>query len=155
MPKLDEVKEKVRQDTMRAKAADLSKQRATELAGGLKSAANRRRQGAGSRSEDTDLITRGAAFPTSARTPKWRAAFSLPVGGERPDLHVRGTVIIRVVQRRGHAGAAEVRQRGVPPSWSTSAAATSSTRKMGKAKERMKVEINAEVVTRVTSALRL
>jgi peptidyl-prolyl cis-trans isomerase D len=160
VPKLDEVKEKVRQDTTRAKAADLSKQRATELAGGLKSAANfaAAAKAQGLEAKDTDLITRGAAIPDVGTNPEVdKAAFSLPVGGvSGPISTSEGTVIIRVVQRD------EVTPAQLKSGSEAFRAELVNERRgnffnayMGKAKERMKVEINAEVVTRVTSALRL
>jgi peptidyl-prolyl cis-trans isomerase D len=160
VPKLDEVKEKVRQDTMRAKAADLSKQRATELAGGLKSAANfaAAAKAQGLEAKDTDLITRGAAIPDVGTNPEVdKAAFSLPVGGvSGPISTSEGTVIIRVVQRdevtpaQLKSGSEAFRAELVNERRSNFFNAY-----MGKAKERMKVVINAEVVTRVTSTLRL
>jgi len=160
VPKLDEVKEKVRQDAMRAKAAELSKQRATELAGGLKSAANfaAAAKAQGLEAKDTDLITRGSAIPDVGTNPEVdKAAFSLPVGGVSGPISTSdGTVIIRVVQRD------EVTPAQVKSGSEAFRAELLNERRsnffnayMGKAKERMKVEINAEVITRVTSALRL
>ncbi len=67
-----------RQDAIRAKAAELSKQRANELAADLKSAANfaARGQGAGAR---------GQGRPTSSR-----AARSIPDVGTNPDVDKAG-----------------------------------------------------------------
>ena len=160
VPKLDEVKEKVRQDALRAKAAELSKQRATELAGGLKSAANfaAAAKAQGLEAKDTDLITRGAAIPDVGTNPEVdKAAFSLPVGGvSGPISTSEGTVIIRVVQRD------EVTSAQLKSGSEAFRAELVNERRsnffnayMNKAKEHMKVQINAEVVTRVTSALRL
>jgi peptidyl-prolyl cis-trans isomerase D len=160
VPKLDEVKEKVRVDAIRAKAAELSKQRATELAGGLKSAPNfaAAAKAQGLESKDTDLITRGSAIPDVGTNPEVdKAAFSLPVGGvSGPIATSEGTVIIRVVQRD------EVTPAQVKSGSETFRAELLNERRsnffnayMNKAKERMKVEINPEVVSRVTSSLRL
>jgi peptidyl-prolyl cis-trans isomerase D len=160
VPKLDEVKEKVRQDATRAKAAELSKQRATELAGGLKSAANfaAAAKAQGLEAKDTDLITRGSAIPDVGTNPEVdKAAFSLPVGGvSGPISTTDGTVIIRVVQRD------EVTPAQLKSGSETFRAELLNERRsnffnayMNKAKEKMKVVIHAEVITRVTSALRL
>ena len=160
VPKLDEVKEKVRQDAMRAKAAELSKQRATELAGGLKSAANfaAAAKAQGLEAKDTDLITRGSAIPDVGTNPEVdKAAFSLPVGGVSGPISTSdGTVIIRVVQRD------EVTPAQLKSGSETFRAELLNERRsnffnayMNKAKEKMKVVINAEVITRVTSTLRL
>jgi len=160
VPMLDKMKEHVRQDAIRAKASELSKQRATELAGGLKSAANfaAAAKAQGLEAKDTDLITRGAAIPDVGTNPEVdKAAFSLPVGGvSGPISTSEGTVIIRVVQRD------EVTPAQLKTGSEAFRAELVNERRsnffnayMGKAKERMKVVINAEVVTRVTSTLRL
>jgi len=160
VPKLEEVKEKVRQDAVRAKAAELSKQRAAELAGGLKSASNfaAAAKAQGLDTKDTDLITRGSAIPEVGTNPEVdKAAFSLPVGGvSGPIATADGTVIIKVLQRD------EVSPEQVKTGSEAFRAELLNERRtqffnayMNKAKERMKVEIKPEVVTRVTSALRL
>ena len=160
VPMLEEVKERVRQDAIRAKAAELSKQRATEVAAGLNAAANftAAAKAQGLEAKDTDLITRGAAIPdvgTNAEVDK--AAFSLPVGGvSGPISTPDGTVIIKVVQRD------VITPEQVKTGSEAFRAELLNERRtqffnayMSKAKERMKVEINPEVVSRVTSALRL
>jgi peptidyl-prolyl cis-trans isomerase D len=160
VPKLDEVKEKVRQDAIRAKAAELSKARANELAAGLKSAANfaAAAKAQGLEAKDTELITRGAAIPDVGSNPEVdKAAFSLPVGSvSAPIATADGTVIIKVVQRD------EITPAQVKAGSEAFRAELLNERRtqffnayMNKAKERMKVEIKPEVVTRVTSALRL
>jgi peptidyl-prolyl cis-trans isomerase D len=160
VPKLEEVKEKVRQDAVRAKAAELSKQRAAELAGGLKSASNfaAAAKAQGLDTKDTDLITRGSAIPEVGTNPEVdKAAFSLPVGGvSGPIATADGTVIIKVLQRD------EVSPEQVKTGSEAFRAELLNERRsnffnsyMGKAKERMKVEIKPEVVSRVTSSLRL
>jgi peptidyl-prolyl cis-trans isomerase D len=160
VPMLDEVKERVRQDAIRAKAAELSKQRATELAAGLKSAANfaAAAKAQGLEAKDTDLIARGAAIPdVGANAEVDKAAFSLPVGSvSGPIATSDGTVIVKVVQRDvitaeqlksgGEAFRAQLLNERRTQFFNSY---------MSKAKARMKVEINPEVVTRVTTALRL
>jgi peptidyl-prolyl cis-trans isomerase D len=160
VPALDEVKERVRQDAIRAKAAELSKQRATELAGALKTASNlaAAAKAQGLEAKETDLITRGAAIPDVGASPEIdKAAFSLPVGGvSGPIATAEGTVIVKVLQRD------EVTPDQVKSAGETFRAELLNERRnqffaayMGKAKERMKVEIKPEVVTRVTTSLRL
>jgi peptidyl-prolyl cis-trans isomerase D len=160
VPKLDEVKDKVRQDAIRAKAAELSKQRANELAAGFKSAPNfaAAAKAQGLEAKDTDLIARGAAIPDVGTNPEVdKAAFSLPVGGvSAPISTPEGTVIVKVVQRD------EITPAQVKTGSEAFRAELLNERRtqffnayMGKARERMKVEINPEVVSRVTSALRL
>jgi parvulin-like peptidyl-prolyl isomerase len=160
VPMLEEVKERVRQDAIRARAAELSKQRATELSAGLKSAANfaAAAKAQGLEAKDTDLVTRGAALPdVGANADVDKAAFSLPVGGvSDPIATSNGTVIVKVTQRdvitpeQVKAGSEAFRAELL-----NERRTQFFTAYMSKAKERMKVEINPEVVSRVTSALRL
>ena len=160
VPKLDEVKDKVRQDAIRAKAAELSKQRANELAAGLKSAPNfaAAAKAQGLEAKDTDLITRGAAIPDVGTNPEVdKAAFSLPVGGvSGPIATSDGTVIVKVLQRE------EVTPDQVKSGSEAFRAELLNERRsnffnayMSKAKERIKVEIKPDVISRVTSSLRL
>jgi peptidyl-prolyl cis-trans isomerase D len=160
VPMLEEVKERVRQDAIRTKATELSKQRATELSAGLKSAANftAAAKAQGLEAKETDLVTRGSALPdVGANADVDKAAFSLPVGGvSDPIATSNGTVIVKVTQRdvitpeQVKLGSETFRAELLNERRSQFFAAY-----MGKAKERMKVEINSEVITRVTSSLRL
>jgi peptidyl-prolyl cis-trans isomerase D len=70
MPALDEVKDRVREDLIRARAVDLSRQRAGEIAAGLKGAANfaAAAKAAGFDAKDSQLVTRGAATRSARRT---------------------------------------------------------------------------------------
>jgi len=160
VPKIEEVQDRVRQDAIRAKAAELSKQRATELAAGLKSAANfaAAAKAQGLEAKDTELIMRGAAIPDVGTNPEVdKAAFSLPVGGvSAPIATSDGTVIVRVVQRD------EVTPAQIKSGSEAFRAELLNERRtqffnayMSKARERMKVEVKPDVVSRVTSSLRL
>jgi peptidyl-prolyl cis-trans isomerase D len=160
VPKLEEVKEKVRQDAIRAKASELSRARATEVAAALKSAANftAAAKAQGLEAKDTDLITRGAALPDVGASPDVdKAAFSLPVGGVSGPIATQdGTVIVKVVQRD------VITPEQVKSGSETFRAELLNERRnqffnayMGKAKERMNVEINTDVISRVTSTFRL
>jgi peptidyl-prolyl cis-trans isomerase D len=160
VPKIEEVQDRVRQDAIRAKAAELSKQRATELAAGLKSAANfvAAAKAQGLEAKDTELIMRGAAIPEVGSSPEVdKAAFSLPVGGvSAPIATSDGTVIVKVVQRD------VVTPEQIKSGSEAFRAELLNERRtqffnayMSKARERMKVEINPDVVSRVTSSLRM
>jgi hypothetical protein len=102
-PKLDEVATKVRDDLTREKAEELSRTRATSLAGELKSGkdfagAVKR---AGLEVKTSDLVTRGTALPDVGISDDVEsAAFSLPIGGVSDPISTpTGTAIIRVVER--------------------------------------------------------
>src|SRR5258706_5871933 len=100
---LTEVKDRVRDDVIKVRAAELSKQKAGEIANTLRSAkdfaAAAKTQGL--EAKDTQLIARGSPLPdigVSAEVDK--AAFALPVGGvSNPITTTAGTVIARVAQR--------------------------------------------------------
>jgi peptidyl-prolyl cis-trans isomerase D len=160
VPMLEEVKERVRQDAIQARATELSKQRATELSAGLKSAANfsAAAKAQGLEAKDTELITRGAALPdVGANADVDKAAFSLPVGGvSDPIATSNGTVIVKVTQRdvvtaeQVKAGSEVFRAELLNERRGQFFSAY-----MSKAKARVKVEINPEVVSRITTALQL
>ena len=93
VPTLDQVKDRVREDVIRTRATELSRQRASQIAAALRSAGDfaAAAKAQGFEAKDTQLIARGAPLPdvgVSAAVDK--VAFSLPVGGgERADHHER------------------------------------------------------------------
>jgi peptidyl-prolyl cis-trans isomerase D len=104
MPKLDEVKDRVRDAVLRQKALDISKQRAMELAAKVKGAADfeRAAKAAGVEVKTTELITRDAPVPDLGIAPEvMDAAFALPVGGvSAPITTEGGTALIKVVEKQ-------------------------------------------------------
>ncbi len=102
-PMLDEVKDRVREDLIRTRAIEMSKQRAGEIAAALKGALNfaAAAKAQGFDAKDSTLAARGSAWPdVGASADLDRAAFALPVGGvsgaiSTPD----GAVILRVAER--------------------------------------------------------
>ncbi len=103
VPKLDEVKDKVREDAIRARATELSRQRASEISAALRAskdfAAAAKAQGL--EAKDTDLVARAAALPDIGVSPEVdKVAFTLPVGGVSDSIVTgNGTVIVRVAER--------------------------------------------------------
>jgi peptidyl-prolyl cis-trans isomerase D len=103
VPELDEVNSRVREDLIRRRATELSRERASAIAASLKSAkdfaAAAKAQNVEAR--DTELLPRGSALPDVGASPDVdRAAFNLDVGAvsdpiETPD----GTVVVKVVER--------------------------------------------------------
>jgi peptidyl-prolyl cis-trans isomerase D len=104
LPKLDEVKERVRDEVVKQKAKDLSRQRATEIAAKLKSAPDfeKAAKAAGLEAKTTDLIARDAPLPelgTSATVGD--VAFALPVGAiSDPITTDTGTAILKVLDKK-------------------------------------------------------
>jgi peptidyl-prolyl cis-trans isomerase D len=154
VPKLDEVKDKVREDAIRARATELSRQRAAEIAAALRQskdfAAAAKAQGL--EAKDTELIARAAALPDVGVSPEVdKAVFSLPVGSvSDPIVTGNGTVIVRVAERD------EVTDDEYKAAHDAFRAELMSERQgrffsawMTKAKQRMTIEINDDVLRRV------
>jgi peptidyl-prolyl cis-trans isomerase D len=157
VPKLEEVKDKVREDAIRARATELSRQRATEIAAKLRTAKNfaAAAKAEGLEAKDTDLIARESAIPDIGASPEVdKAAFALPVGGvSEPIVTGSGTVIVRVAERD------DVTPEEVTSGKDAFRAQLLSERRgrffsayMTKAKEKMEIEINDEVLKRVVGA---
>ena len=105
MPKLDEVKDKVRDEVIKQKARDLSKQKAAELAAKLKSAPDfeKAAKAAGVEAKTTELIARDAPIPDLGVAPAVDdAAFKLPVGA----------VSDPIADRQRHRGRQGAREEG-------------------------------------------
>src|SRR5258706_9549335 len=154
VPKLDEVKDRVREDVIKVRAAELSKQKAAEIASTLRSAKDfaGAAKAQGLEAKDTQLIARGSPLPdigVSAEVDK--AAFGLPVGGvSDPIPTASGTAIVRVAER-AH----------VTPDAFKQARETFRTQLVNERRERffssymtnskqgMKIQVNNDVVRRV------
>jgi len=158
VPKLEEVKEKVRQDAIRARAAEMSRQKAGEIAAALKSAKDfaAAAKAQGLESKPTELITRGAALPdvgTSADVEK--VAFTLPKGAVSEPISTNdATVIVRVVDRD------EITPDKFKQAREQFRAELLNERRsrfftsyMAKAKEKTKIEIKQDVLRRVATAV--
>jgi peptidyl-prolyl cis-trans isomerase D len=103
VPKLDEVRDRVRDDVIRTKAAELSRARAKEIAAALSSARDfaAAAKTLGFEAKETALITRSSPLPDVGTSPEVdKVAFTLPVGGTSEPIPTSdGTVIIRVSER--------------------------------------------------------
>ena len=103
VPKLDEVKDRVRDEVVKQKARDLSKQKAAELAAKLKAAPDfeKAAKAAGVEAKTTELIARDAPIPDLGVAPAVEdAAFKLPVGRRQRSDRDRQ-------RHRGHQGGRE------------------------------------------------
>jgi len=160
VPMLDEVKDRVREDVIRARATEMSRQRAASIAAALKSAKDfaAAAKAQNVESKDTELVPRGSALPDiGVSTEVDRVAFGLPVGGVSDPIQTTdGTVIIRVAQRE------DVTPEKFRQAREAFRAELLNERRgrffsayMGKAKQRMKVEVKTDVLQRVLAAYRL
>ena len=157
VPKLEEVKDRVREDVIKVRAAELSKQKAGEIASSLRSARDfaAAAKAQGLEAKDTQLITRGSPIPDVGVSQEIdKAAFGLPSGGvSDPVATPTGTVIVRVAERQG-----------VTPDAFKTAKETFRTQLlnekraqffeayMSKAKQSMKIQVNTDVAKRIVGA---
>jgi peptidyl-prolyl cis-trans isomerase D len=160
VPMLDEVRERVREDLIKSRAAEMSRRRASEIAAALKSskdfAAAAKAQGL--EAKDTELVPRNSPLPEIGVSPEVeRVAFALPAGSvSDPIQTTEGTAIVRVVERD------EVTPDELRQAQETFRAELLNERRsrffsayMGKAREKMTVEVKNDVLQRVLAAYRL
>jgi peptidyl-prolyl cis-trans isomerase D len=156
VPKVDEVKERVREEVVKQKARDLSKQKAVELAAKLKSAPDfaKAAKAGGVEAKTTELITQDSPIPDLGVAPAVEdAAFKLAVGAVSDPIPTdNGTAVIKVVEKK------EV----TPEEWSSSKdrfreeLLTDRRNRffsayMVKAKQKLKIEVNREALQRAAS----
>jgi peptidyl-prolyl cis-trans isomerase D len=155
VPKLDEVAAKVREDVVRNRAAELSRQRATEIAAALKNAndfaAAAKAQGV--EAKETELVARGSTLPDVGISPEVDAvAFTLPAKAVSDPIRTNdATVIVRVVSRE------DVTPDRLGKEKEAFRAELLNERRnrffsayMTKVKEQIKIELKPDVVRRVT-----
>ena len=114
VPKLDEVKTKVRDDVVKQKAIETARQKAASISAEMKSGDfDKAAKAAGLDVKTTELIARGAPIADVGVSPALEAAaFSLPAGAvSDPVVTETGAAIVKVVRaqgrRRRRAGEAE------------------------------------------------
>jgi peptidyl-prolyl cis-trans isomerase D len=153
-PKLDEVKDRVREDVIKERSGELARQKAASLDPTLKSAADFAKavKAAGLEVKTTDLVPRETAYPEIGVNPQIDAvAFSVPVGSVSDPIRTdRATAIIRVVEHKVPtpeeyaAGKNALKDEMLNEARSRFFSAY-----MLKAKQRMKIQVNRENLQRV------
>jgi len=156
VPKLDEVKDRVRDEVIKVKARDLAREKAAEVAAKLKGAADfdKAAKAAGVEAKTTESITRDAPIPALGNAPGVTdAAFKMTVGSvSDPITTDSGAAIVKLVEK----------QETTPSDY---AAAKDKFREdvltdrrnrffgayMVKAKQRMKIQVNREALQRAAS----
>ena len=156
VPKIDEVKDRVREEVVKQKARDLSKQKAAELAAKLKSAPDfeKAAKAAGVEAKTTDLITQDSPIPDLGVAPAVEdAAFKLAVGAVSDPIGTdTGTAVIKVLEKKSVT----------PEEWTSSKERFRDelltdrrnrffSAYMVKAKQKMKIEVNRESLQRAAS----
>ena len=154
VPMFDEVKDRVREDLIRTRATDISRQRAAAIADSLRSARDfaAAAKAQGFEASETALIARQSPLPNiGVSTPVDEVAFSLPVGGvSAPIATDAGTVIVRVVERDA-VTPEELRlgREALRDEFLGERRGRFFTAFLAKAKERMAIQINQAVITRM------
>ncbi|HEX3703888.1 MAG TPA: peptidyl-prolyl cis-trans isomerase [Vicinamibacterales bacterium] len=156
VPKLDEVKDRVKDEVIKVKARELSQRKAVEIAAKLRTAADfeKAAKAAGVSVKTTDLITRDQPIPDlGSATAVDDAAFTLPVGGvSDPIATDNGTAVIKVLEKQ------EVTPEQLAAARDKFRDDMLTDRRnrffgayMAKAKQKMKIEVNREALQRVVS----
>jgi peptidyl-prolyl cis-trans isomerase D len=154
--KLEEVKDRVREEVVKQKARDASKAKAAEIAAKLKTAPDfvAAAKAAGLEAKTTDLIAQDAPIPDLGNAPAvTEAAFKLVVGSvSDPIATDNGTAVIKVIEKKAVT----------TEEWTSSKdrfreELLSDRRNrffsayMVKAKQKMKIEVNRESLQRAVS----
>ena len=103
VPKLDEVKARVRDDVLKEKAIEKARSSATAIASNLKSGDfDKAAKAAGLEVKTTELIARGAPIGDIGMSPKLEeAAFALKAGAvSDPVVTENGAAVVKVVERQ-------------------------------------------------------
>jgi peptidyl-prolyl cis-trans isomerase D len=103
LPKLEEVKDKVRDDVLKQRAVEVARQKAAAIAPDLKSGDfEKTAKAAGLEVKTTDLIARGAPIADMGVSPAIEsAAFALPAGGvSGPIVTDTGAVVVKVLEKK-------------------------------------------------------
>ena len=156
VPKIEEVKDRVRDDVLKVKARDLAKQKAAELAAKLKGAPDfdKAVKAAGAEAKTTELIARDAPIPDLGAAPAIDdAAFKMTPGSVSDPIAVdTGAAVIKLVEKQEVTPADYTLAKD---KFREEILADRRNRFFGaymvKAKQRMKIEVNRESLQKAVS----
>jgi hypothetical protein len=154
VPKLDEVKDKVRDEVIDRKAREFGRKKAADLLARVKSAPDFEKavKAGGFNAETTELLTRDSAIPgLGSATEVTESAFKLPAGAvSEPISTASGTAIFKVLEKQ------EVTPTELSSNIESFREELLNDRRsrffnayMMKAKQKMRIEVNREVMQRV------
>ena len=155
VPKLDEVKAKVREEVLKKKAVDVARQKAATIGAQMKKGDfNAAAKAAGLEVKTTEFIARGGALPEVGASPAVDAvAFNMqPNDVSDPIVTDNGTVIVKVLERQDPApadlatGKTTLKTELLNESRGRFYAAY-----MSKARDRMKVNVNRELIAQLVA----
>jgi parvulin-like peptidyl-prolyl isomerase len=156
VPKLDEVKDRVRDEVVKQKARELSKQKAAEIAAKLRNAPDfeKAAKAAGLEAKTTDLLTRDSPIPDlGAAAPVEDAAFKMPVGSvSDPIATDAGTAVIKVLDKKEVTDADWASNKDkFRDEFLNDRRNRFFSAYMVKAKQKMKIAVNREALQRASS----
>ena len=154
VPKLEEVKPRVRDDVLKKKAIEAAQQKATALAAQLKSGDFEAvAKSAGLEAKTTDLVGRGAPIADAGVSPAIdAAAFAMEAGAvSNPIITDNGAVIVKVIEKKAPT-AAEIAagKQQTKDDLVNERRGRFYASYMAKARERMKVTINTQLLAQLT-----
>jgi peptidyl-prolyl cis-trans isomerase D len=154
LPKFDDVKDRVRTDALRDKAAKAASEKAVSVAAALKTAPDfvAAAKKAGYEAKSSELIARGASLPEiGVNAAVEKAAFALGAGAVSDPVSAGdGTTIVKVIERQDVKPAEMVASRESVRQDLLDARRTDFfTAYMVKARGRMKIELNREVLNSI------
>jgi len=155
VPQLDEAKPKVRDAVLAEKAKAMAQQKAGEVAAKAKGTPDfdKAVKAAGFEAKTTELLTRESPLPELGSVPKiLEAAFALPVGGVSDAIVTdAGAAVVKVLERQdvGETELAANRDRFRDELLSDRRNRFYSAY-LAKAKEKLKIETNRELVRNLT-----
>jgi peptidyl-prolyl cis-trans isomerase D len=152
--KLDEVKERVRDEVVKQRAREMAKQKAADLAAKLKTVPDfdKAAKAVGFEAKTTELIARDSPIPDlGVASDVVEAAFKLPQGAiSEPVSTDNGTAVVKVVEKK------EATPEEIAANKETFREELLTDRRnrffssyMVKAKQKMKIEVNREALQRV------
>ena len=155
LPKLAEVRDRVREDVVKKKALDAARQRAAALAATLKSAPDfaAAAKAAGFEARASELVARGAALPDiGISAAAEQAAFSLPVGSVSDPISTGSAVgILKVLQRDAPPALDASTKDSLRSDLLNDRRSRFFSSYMTKAKEKMTIRINRETLKKVVA----
>ena len=154
VPKLDEVKAKVRDEVLKRKAIEAARQKAATITADMRGDFDKAAKAAGLEVKTTELIARGAPIGDAGVSKALEdAAFALPAGSvSDPVVTDNGAAVVKVLERQ------DVKPEELAKQKDTLRAELLNQRKnqffaayMTKARQRMKIDINREVIAQITA----
>jgi len=155
VPKLDEVKAKVRDEVLKKKAVDVARQKAATIGEQMKKGDfTAAAKAAGLEVKTTEFVARGAALPEVGASPAVDAvAFTLqPNQVSDPIVTDNGTVIVKMLERQDPAPADLVSGRStLKTELLNENRGRFYTAYMTKARDKMKVNVNRELIAQLVA----